>query len=112
PHARPSSLLPARRLRDSLLLTSGREGSTPIIMTKRVMALDGPMLGVAGNNPGQGYSPMAPAWSTSCRVAHLPLTKGVAPVSFQPDLHAGHKGESRAVGAAWRRGCGADRPSA
>src|SRR5262249_24117620 len=51
-HPRFSSLLATRPIGDSLLLTSGREGSTEIIMAKRVMVFDGPLLEVAVNNPG------------------------------------------------------------
>ena len=51
-HTRPSSLRTAGRIRDTLLLTSGREESTQIIMGKRLMAFDEPWMEVAVQNPG------------------------------------------------------------
>src|SRR6516164_10182566 len=51
-HLRPFSLLTAGRTRNSLLLTCNREGSTQIILGKRLMVLDEPWLEVAVNNPG------------------------------------------------------------
>jgi hypothetical protein len=44
--------LTAGRTRNSLLLTCSREGSTQIILGKRLMVVDEPWLEVAVNNPG------------------------------------------------------------
>jgi len=59
PAARPErdagfalALTGKRRLRDSLLWTSSREGSTQIILDERLMVFDEPWLEVAVNNPG------------------------------------------------------------
>jgi hypothetical protein len=49
---RPSSLLTAGPIRDTLLLTSDREESAQIIMGKRLIAFDERWLEVALNNPG------------------------------------------------------------
>src|SRR5262249_48836943 len=51
-HPRPSFLLTAGRVRDTLLRTPGREESTQPVMGKRLRFVDEPWLEVAVPNPG------------------------------------------------------------